>query len=106
MLRGALVGVIYNRALLSSDGLHDDSAAVTLMSTDIDRIAIALQSVTETWGRIIEVGIGMYLLERQLGGICVIPIIIVASKVPSIRLRPFTETLQLAGSQILSWQID
>ncbi|EED18831.1 multidrug resistance protein, putative [Talaromyces stipitatus ATCC 10500] len=78
MLRGALVGIIYNKTLTSPDGLHDDSAAVTLMSTDIDRIAFAMQSINETWARLIEVAIGMYLLEAQLGAVCIIPIIIVA----------------------------
>jgi ATP-binding cassette subfamily C (CFTR/MRP) protein 1 len=86
MLRGALVGAIYNRALLLPDGLHDDSAAVTLMSTDIDRIAIAMQSVHEIWARIIEVGVGLWLLERQVGAVCVVPIIIVASKFSMLKL--------------------
>lgn len=80
MLRGALVGIIYNKTLTSPDGLYDDSAAVTLMSTDIDRIAFAMQSINETWSRLIEVGIGMYLLEVKLGAVCIIPIIIVASE--------------------------
>lgn len=82
MLRGAVVGIIYNKTLTSPDGLHDDSAAVTLMSTDIDRIAFAMQSIHETWGRLIEVGIGIYLLEARLGAVSVIPYIIVGSKCP------------------------
>ncbi|KAH8799341.1 putative multidrug resistance protein [Xylogone sp. PMI_703] len=77
ILRGILVGLIYNKTLISPDGLNDDSAAVTLMSTDIDRIAVAMQSIHEIWGRLIEVAIGMWLLEKQLGAVCVIPIIII-----------------------------
>jgi ATP-binding cassette subfamily C (CFTR/MRP) protein 1 len=93
MLRGALVGIIYNRTLISPDGLHDDSAAVTLMSTDIDRIAIAMQSVHEIWARLLEVGIGIWLLEKQLGAICVIPVIIVASKSSTFSCRQHTKSL-------------
>jgi ATP-binding cassette subfamily C (CFTR/MRP) protein 1 len=78
MLRGALVGIIYNRTLISPDGMFDEVAAVTLMSTDVDRIALSQQVIHEVWARIIEVAIGVWLLERQLGAACIVPILIVA----------------------------
>jgi len=79
-MRGALVGLIYDYSLVSPDGLYNDSAAVTLMSTDIDRIATSMVVVHEIWSRIIEVAIAIWLLERQLGAVCIIPILLVASK--------------------------
>lgn len=45
----------------------DDSAAMTLMSTDVERIIIGLNMVHETWANVVEVSIGVYLLQRQLG---------------------------------------
>lgn len=45
----------------------DDSAAMTLMSTDVERITIGLNMMHETWAGVIEVAIGIYLLYRQLG---------------------------------------
>lgn len=47
-----------------------DAAAVTLMSTDIDGIASGLQSTHDIWASVIELGLGVYLLERQVGVAC------------------------------------
>ena len=55
----------------------NDSAALTLMSTDVDRIAFSLQQISEVWARMVELAIGIWLLERQVGWICIGPIIAV-----------------------------
>jgi hypothetical protein len=80
MLRGALIGIIFNKTLLLRDGVFDESAAVTLMSTDVDRIALSMQSLNEIWGRLVEVSIGVWLLSVQLGAVSVVPIIVVLGK--------------------------
>jgi hypothetical protein len=80
MLRGALIGIIFNKTLLLRDGVFDESAAVTLMSTDVDRIALSMQSLNEVWGRLVEVSIGVWLLSVQLGAVSVVPIIVVLGK--------------------------
>ncbi|KND90065.1 Multidrug resistance-associated protein 1 [Tolypocladium ophioglossoides CBS 100239] len=77
MFRGASVSLIYNRALLIQDGLYDESAAITLMSTDVDRITACLTELNECWARAVEVVLGFFLLALQLGWVCVVPIIIV-----------------------------
>ena len=77
MLRGGLVGLIFNKTLILQDGVYDESAAVTHMSTDIDRIATSMQSMNEVWSRLIEVAIGVWLLSIQLGAVSVIPILVV-----------------------------
>lgn len=76
--RGAMVVLIYNHTLGIQDGLYDESAAVTLMSTDVDNIANILVSLNECWAEVIEVTIGIYLLARQVGWVSIMPIIIVA----------------------------
>jgi ATP-binding cassette, subfamily C (CFTR/MRP), member 1 len=78
MLRGALVGLVFNKSLILRDGVYDESAAVTLMSTDIDRIVASMQNMHEIWARLVEVAIGIWLLSIQLGAVSVIPIIVVA----------------------------
>ena len=83
MFRGATVALIYNHALLIQDGLYDESTAITLMSTDVDRIALTLTSLNECWARLIEVAIGILLLARQLGWVCVMPVVVVLSRWPS-----------------------
>ncbi len=72
-----MVSLIYVKSLRLPAGLYDDSASLTLMSTDIDRLATSIDSLNEVWARVIEMSIGVWLLERQLGWVCVAPIVIV-----------------------------
>lgn len=88
MSRGALVTLIYNRALLTQDGIEDDAAAVTLMSSDSDRIASSLRLVNNIWSESLQVVLGTCLLAYQLGWACVVPLLIVASKFRNLPLPP------------------
>jgi ATP-binding cassette subfamily C (CFTR/MRP) protein 1 len=72
-----MVSLIYSKTLELPAGVYDESAALTLMSTDIDRLATSLDSLNEIWARMIEMSIGIWLLERQLGWVCVASIVIV-----------------------------
>jgi len=83
MLRGALTRLISNKTLVVQDGVFDDSAALTLMSTDIDRIAVSLQNMNEVWARTLEVAIGIWLLAEQLGWIAVLPIVLIVGRLSS-----------------------
>ncbi|KFY97582.1 hypothetical protein V500_01998 [Pseudogymnoascus sp. VKM F-4518 (FW-2643)] len=67
MIRGALVSIVYSKTLIIQDGAIDNAAALTLMSTDVDRIAGSLQTVHEIWANVIELSIAIYLLQRQVG---------------------------------------
>ena len=73
-----MVGLVYRRSLSLQDGLHEESAAITLMSTDVDIICDAIPIIYELWAQVIEVMIGFGLLWRQLGWVAVIPLLIVA----------------------------
>ena len=77
MFRGAMVSVIYESTLRLQSDVYDETKAITLMSTDIDTIANNIENVQELWARIAEVGIGIWLLERQLGWVCIAPIIVI-----------------------------
>ncbi|KUJ15876.1 putative multidrug resistance protein [Mollisia scopiformis] len=77
MFRGAAVGLIYNKTMKLQDGVYNESAAVTLMSTDIDRVASSMVSVHEIWAQLIEVIIGIWLLARQVGWVSVIPVVLI-----------------------------
>jgi ATP-binding cassette subfamily C (CFTR/MRP) protein 1 len=52
----------------------DPSASMILMSADIERITTGWQTMHEMWAGLIEVALAIYLLERQLGAACAIPI--------------------------------
>jgi ATP-binding cassette, subfamily C (CFTR/MRP), member 1 len=46
---------------------------VTLMGTDVDRILVGLRSIHEVWASLLDMGVAIYLLERQLGLACLVP---------------------------------
>jgi ATP-binding cassette subfamily C (CFTR/MRP) protein 1 len=80
MLRGSLVTLIYKKTTEISITDLDNSAAVTLMSTDVERIANGMRMLHEFWSNTIEVCIASYLLQRELGLACLAPIAVVISK--------------------------
>jgi ATP-binding cassette subfamily C (CFTR/MRP) protein 1 len=60
----------------NASGRLDESAALTLMSTDIDRLTVSLTNLCEIWAYVIEMAIGIWLLEREIGWICVAPVLL------------------------------
>ncbi|RDW84315.1 hypothetical protein BP6252_01905 [Coleophoma cylindrospora] len=76
MIRGGLVAMIYDKMLYVKSSTTGDSAAVTLMGTDVERIAEVLPQVGDVWADCLQVAIAIYLLERQLGVVCVIPVVV------------------------------
>lgn len=67
MVRGALVGVIYQKTLNLETSSITESAPVTLMSTDIDGIISATQSFYDLWPSVVELGAGLFLLDLKAG---------------------------------------
>jgi uncharacterized protein (DUF4213/DUF364 family) len=80
MIRGALVSIVYSKTLIIQGGAFDNAAALTLMSTDVDRIASSLQTVHEIWANVIELSIAIYLLQRQVGVATVVTVGLVISQ--------------------------
>lgn len=80
MFRGATECCIYDHLLLLADGDGNNSATLTLMSADIDRIAGSLPELNEIWSQAIEVVIGIILLSLQLSWVSVVPIVLVIGK--------------------------
>jgi ATP-binding cassette subfamily C (CFTR/MRP) protein 1 len=83
MFRGAMVSLIYTKTLEMRAGGLDESAALTLMSTDIDRLTVSLTNLCEIWAYVIEMAIGIWLLEREIGWICVAPVLLTIGRCPS-----------------------
>lgn len=57
-----------------------DSAAVTLMGTDVERIVTSIKNVQELWASIPGVGIAIWLLARQVSYAAIVPLVICLSK--------------------------
>jgi ATP-binding cassette subfamily C (CFTR/MRP) protein 1 len=66
-VRGAIASKVFSRINDLSIMNTDNSAAVVLISTDVERITIGMSMMHETWASVLEVGIGIYLLEQELG---------------------------------------
>jgi ATP-binding cassette subfamily C (CFTR/MRP) protein 1 len=66
MARGSLVTLIFDKTLRMSTSVVSDSAAITLMSTDIERIGSGMREIHEVYASIIEVAIALWLLARLL----------------------------------------
>ena len=80
MARGGLISMLFAKtSLLKSDDV-DPSASLTLMSADIERITNGWQTMHEIWANIIEVAVAIYLLQRQLGAACAIPVGVAVGK--------------------------
>ncbi|RDA91871.1 hypothetical protein CP533_0366 [Ophiocordyceps camponoti-saundersi (nom. inval.)] len=72
-VRGGLIALIFAKVIDLEAA--NDSAAVTLMSTDIDGIISGLQEIHDIWASFIELGLGIFLLERQVGAACFLALI-------------------------------
>lgn len=82
-IRMGLVGIIYSRCLTIEAGALDDSAAVTLMSSDTEDAANSAALFHQFWSEVLELCIGMYMLARELGWVCISPLLVVLCTVPA-----------------------
>ncbi|KAE9371145.1 putative multidrug resistance-associated protein [Stipitochalara longipes BDJ] len=66
-IRGTLVSMIYEKTVDLSITALDESAAITLMSSDTETICGSFSNLHELWAVPVEIGIAMWLLQRELG---------------------------------------
>ncbi|KAL6167369.1 hypothetical protein ACJQWK_06803 [Exserohilum turcicum] len=84
-MRGGLISMLYNKATEVALTDVDTASSLTLMSADVERIVTGMETGHEIWSNTLEIGLAMYLLERELGAACAIPIgIAVLSLIGSI----------------------
>ncbi|KAJ0342874.1 hypothetical protein COL922a_000698 [Colletotrichum nupharicola] len=79
MLRGSTTALIYQKALrldLTSP-IVSPAGALTLVGTDSEQISQGVNQLHEIWGGLVEIGIGIYLIYRQLGAACAMPVALV-----------------------------
>lgn len=74
MVRGILVTTLYRKTTgVSIVGL-DDAAAVTLMSTDVERIVAGLAMMHEIWTTMIQIAVSLFLLYRLVWVAILVPL--------------------------------
>ncbi len=77
MARGLLAGAVYRKTTESRLTASSDSAALTLMSADVERIILGCLNIHEFWANTIEVALACWLLSRQIGPAFVAPLLVV-----------------------------
>lgn len=82
MFRGILVSLFHEKTLRIPLGLVDDSDAVTLMSTDVERIVVGLPAIHEVWAAAVQVAIAAWLLHGQVGFPFFLPIVLCFCECP------------------------
>lgn len=74
--RGTVISMVYSQTVDLNLASVDESAAVTLMSADVERICSALQYIHGTWASPLDAAIGVYLLHRHIGMAAIGPAIL------------------------------
>lgn len=83
MTRGAMISLIYSKILKIKSSSASHSMAFTLMTTDVEKIVETFwRLILEPWPCLLQIGIGGYLLYRQLGPVCCVPILVIFGKFP------------------------
>jgi ATP-binding cassette, subfamily C (CFTR/MRP), member 1 len=75
VLKGGLASLIFAKNLTSKSG-QEDLAPVTLLSSDISILTHSLMYGIDSWAKVIEVLVGIWLLWRQLGAVAVAPLLV------------------------------
>ncbi|KAJ5928177.1 ATP-binding cassette transporter [Penicillium verhagenii] len=97
MTRSGLISLIFTQTtqLKASDVV--DSAALTHMGTDTERIVSNLRSMHEIWATVLELGVAVWLLERQIDVSCVVPGVITIGSV--LAVAPLSSRMGQAQGQ-------
>ncbi|KAI0160936.1 ABC transporter [Hypoxylon sp. FL1284] len=76
-VRGGLIALVYDRALDKRAADDDEITAMTLMSTDVERISNGISRFHKTWSSLVDIIIACWLLGLQMSVACLAPIILV-----------------------------
>lgn len=98
MARSMLVTEIYIKATEAQIGSEDDSAALTLMSTDMERIQNGFRSLHTMWASVIQIAISCWMLYLRLGVAFVVPVSVVAGCFAGL-----TILMRFAGKSQRTW---
>ncbi|KAI1838945.1 hypothetical protein DTO027I6_3367 [Penicillium roqueforti] len=77
MVRGGLMALVYQHMMELPLGSTDESSAMSLMGADVEMLAEYFHStVCESWASILQLGLAAWILQTQIGVVCITPILI------------------------------
>ncbi|KAK5990162.1 ABC multidrug transporter B [Cladobotryum mycophilum] len=108
MIRGGLVALIYRKLAESPSTNASDSAAMSLIGADVERICESWYLVTsEAWAYIIQLSVAVWFLQRQLGTVCIAPIVLaILSTLISIKSSTYIASRQKAWLEAIQGRIN
>ncbi|CAG7951809.1 unnamed protein product [Penicillium salamii] len=74
LVRGVLITMLYKKATCLTLSDNDPASSLTLMSADVERITQGWSTLHDIWANSVEIALAIYLLERQLGISCIVPV--------------------------------
>lgn len=77
MARSILVTETFIQATRSRIGIADNNSALTLMSTDVERIKMGFRTLHEVWAGMIQAALAAWMLYNRLGVAFVAPLVTV-----------------------------
>ncbi|KAF4819093.1 ABC transporter atnG [Colletotrichum siamense] len=96
-LRGCILAAVYEKTLGIDPARCDTTAAVPLISTDMERIIAGFKDVHEIWANTVQVAISVWLLYRELGIACVAPAVVATvSSLGSMLMSAFADKAQVS----------
>ncbi|KAL2062648.1 hypothetical protein VTL71DRAFT_5720 [Oculimacula yallundae] len=96
MVRGSLVNAVYAQTLDLSITSLDESAAVTLMSSDVERICEAIIPIHSMWSSPIEIALAIWFLSREIGVALLGPLFVTALAISG----PFLLSARMGKAQV------
>ncbi|CCF34126.1 ABC transporter [Colletotrichum higginsianum] len=98
MIRAYLAAAVYRKTIQAKVSTPDNSAALTLMSADIERVRMGLMEFHEFWANPIQAGLACWLLQKKLGASFAVPIVII-----SLCVASSTVLMRYIGPRQLAW---
>lgn len=84
-IRGALISAIYQKSLRISAAESDESAAVTLMTTDVAGIERLISLSYDSCAMVLEVGLGIAILAFFVGAASIFTVVTAIGKYRHVR---------------------
>ncbi|KAK4212261.1 ABC multidrug transporter [Rhypophila decipiens] len=110
MVRGGLISLIYDKVVQSPSSTQaaSDSAAMTLIGTDVERICETWHLVVaESWAAVIQLAFAVWLLQMQIGPVCVTPVIVaLVATAMSVRAAGFVTARQKVWLEAIQARIN
>ncbi|KAI3390250.1 hypothetical protein diail_10861, partial [Diaporthe ilicicola] len=108
MVRGGLISLIYEKIVQSPSTQVGDSAAMTLIGTDVERICETWHLVVaESWASVIQLAFAVWLLQMQIGPVCVTPVIVaLVATAMSVRAAGFVTARQKVWLEAIQARIN